>query len=91
MAGLTLIGVTTITGGVANASASTAASISAVGTQATHTNQPSAGQEAISVSAAAAGDLLTVAVETKFSGTPSFTVAGLSGGGSAPGARRIPS
>ena len=81
MAGLTLIGVTTITGAAASASTSTAASISAVGTQATHTNQPSAGQEAIPVSAAAAGDLLTVAVETKFPGTPSFTVAGLSGGG----------
>lgn len=75
MAGLTLIGVTTITGAAASASTSTAASISAVGPRVTHTNEPSLAKESVSVSPAAAGDLLTVAVETKFPSTPSFAVA----------------
>ncbi len=61
---------------------STPASITTVGALYTHTNQPSHQQETISVSPAAAGDELAMAIETKFpSGVPSFTAAGVSGGG----------
>jgi len=56
--------------------------IHAVGTLVTHTNQPSVAQEQVAVSPAAAGDLLAVAVETKFpNGLPAFTVASMTGGG----------
>ena len=57
------------------------ASVSAVGALVTHTNQPSLAQENITVSPAAVGDVLTLAVETKFPGTASFTAAGVTGGG----------
>ena len=62
------------------ASAATA-SVSAVGSLITHTNQPSLATESVTVSPAASGDLLAVAVETKFPGTPSFTASTISGGG----------
>jgi IPT/TIG domain len=62
--------------------ASTPATITAVGTLYTHTNQPSLSTETISVSPAAAGNVLALAIETKFpSGVPSFTASGVSGGG----------
>jgi hypothetical protein len=60
---------------------STPATISAVGGLRTHTNQPALQQESISVSPAAVGDVLVLAVETKFPGTPSFTAASVTGGG----------
>lgn len=55
--------------------------VSAVGGLLTHANQPSLAQESIAVSPAAVGDVLTLAVETKFPGTASFAAAGVSGGG----------
>ena len=62
--------------------ASTPATITAVGTLYTHTNQPSQSTETISVSPAAAGNVLAMVIETKFpSGVPSFTASGASGGG----------
>jgi hypothetical protein len=62
--------------------ASTPATITAVGTLHTHTNQPSQSTETISVSPAAAGNVLAMVIETKFpSGVPSFTASGASGGG----------
>jgi hypothetical protein len=57
------------------------ATISAVGAEVDGTTQPSASTESLSVSPAAKGDLLTLAIETKFPGTPSFAVSGISGGG----------
>jgi hypothetical protein len=58
------------------------ATITAVGTLYTHTNQPSLSTETISVSPVAAGNVLAMVIETKFpSGVPSFTASGASGGG----------
>jgi len=57
------------------------ATITPVGNLQADTNQPSAAQEQIGVSPAKAGDLLTIAVETKFPGTASFTSSSISGGG----------
>ena len=63
------------------AEAATTATVQAVGTLVTHTNQPSMQQESVTVLSAAVGDVLAVAVETKFPGTPSFSVSGVAGGG----------
>ena len=55
--------------------------MSAVGQLITHTNQPSLQQESVSVSPGAVGNVLTLAVETKFPGTASFAASGVTGGG----------
>ena len=55
--------------------------ITAVGPFLTQTNQPSRASELISVSPAAAGDVLALAVEEKFPTTPAFSVATVTGGG----------
>ncbi|MCU1593354.1 MAG: hypothetical protein JWO12_746 [Frankiales bacterium] len=57
------------------------AAVSAVGGLVSHTNQPSLAQENLAVSPTAVGHVLTLAVETKFPGTTSFTAAGVTGGG----------
>ena len=57
------------------------ATVTAVGSEVDGTNQPSTAQETLSVSPSAKGDLLTLAIETKFPGTASFTVSGITGGG----------
>ncbi len=57
------------------------ATVTAVGTLYTHTNQPSLAQETIAVSPAAVGNVLALAVETKFPPGSSFTAASVSGGG----------
>ena len=83
------VDVTVTTGGGTSATSSadhftyTAATvtISAVGALQSHTNQPSAASEQISVSPAAAGNVLALAVEEKFPTTPAFSVATVSGGG----------
>ena len=59
-----------------------APTITAIGSLLTHTNQPSRAQEQISVSPSAVGDVLTLAVETKFpSGVPAFGASAVTGGG----------
>ena len=57
------------------------ATITAVGTLVTHTNEPSQATEAISVSPTAAGNVLVMAIETKFPSGPSFAASTVSGGG----------
>ncbi len=61
--------------------ATPARTITAVGSLKSHTNQPSKAQESITVSPAAAGDVLVLAIETKYPGTPAFAATGVSGGG----------
>lgn len=85
-AGVVDVKVTTA-GGTSTTSASdqftyvAAATISAVGTLITHTNEPSALTEAIDVSPAATGNLLTLAIEVKFPSPSSFTASTVTGGG----------
>ncbi len=56
--------------------------ITRVGSLVVHTYQPSRQQEAVSVSPVAAGDLLAMAIETKFpAGVTSFVASSVSGGG----------
>jgi len=62
-------------------STSAPATITAVGTLVTHTNEPSQATEAISVSPTAAGNVLVMAIETKFPSGPSFAASTVSGGG----------
>jgi hypothetical protein len=57
------------------------ATITSVASEIDGTNQPSQSTESLSVDPSAAGDLLALAVETKFPDTASFTVSGISGGG----------
>jgi hypothetical protein len=52
-----------------------------VGALVSGTNQPSQSDETLSVTPSAAGDVLTLAVETKFKSGKSFKAAGVSGGG----------
>lgn len=64
----------------AAASTSATATITAVGLLVSHTNQPSSGQETLSVSPGA-GDVLALAIETKFPDSAAFTAADVTGGG----------
>ena len=83
------VDITVTTGGGTSATSSAdhftytapAGTITAVGTLQSHTNQPSVASEMISVSPAAAGNVLALAVEEKFPTTPAFSVATVSGGG----------
>lgn len=72
--------VTILLASPADASTSPAAMITAVRLLDSHTNQPSRKQEALLVSPAP-GDVLALAIETKFPGTAAFTAAGVNGGG----------
>ncbi|MBI1375927.1 MAG: hypothetical protein GC157_00365 [Frankiales bacterium] len=55
--------------------------VASVGSLVVHTNQPALATETVSVAPHGVGNLLAVAVETKFVGTPAFTGASISGGG----------
>lgn len=77
---LAILVVTTLLASPAAASTSPTAMITAVGLLDSHTNQPSRKQEALSISPAP-GDVLALAIETKFPGTAAFTASGVNGGG----------
>lgn len=81
-------GTATATGAKSTAATTTAAAatnnakgISAVGVLRTHTNEPSQQTEMIPVSPAASGNVLALAIETKFPTNQSFTAASVTGGG----------
>jgi hypothetical protein len=57
------------------------ATITTVGSAVMNTTQPSGSVDTVAVSPAAPGNLLAMAVETKFPGTPSFTASSVTGGG----------
>lgn len=57
------------------------ATVAAVGSLVTVTDQPSLATESVTVPSLAVGDLVVVIVETKFPGTPSFSSTGVSGAG----------
>jgi IPT/TIG domain len=57
------------------------ATITAVGSAVMDTTQPSGPQDTVAVSPAAPGNLLAMAIETKFPGSPSFTASSVTGGG----------
>src|SRR4029077_17361225 len=57
------------------------ATITAVGSAVMDTTQPSGTQDTVAVSPAAPGNLLALAIETKFPGTPTFTASSVTGGG----------
>ena len=57
------------------------ATIASVGSMVSDTKQPSGLVETVAVSPAAPGNLLAMAIETKFPGTPSFTASSVTGGG----------
>jgi hypothetical protein len=55
--------------------------ISAVGQLVTHTNQPAKTTESMSVAPGAAGDVLLLAIETKYPRTPAIAATAVTGGG----------
>ena len=58
-----------------------APTISAVGRLVTHTNQPAKTTEGMTVAPGAVGDVLLLAIETKYPGTPAIASTGVAGGG----------
>src|SRR6476469_7105267 len=61
--------------------ATSSPTITAVGKLVTHTNQPAKAAESMSVAPGAVGDVLLLAIETKYPATQAIAATGVTGGG----------